>query len=107
MELLLSHATVTICHNTTRSLADEVVAADILMVGVGIPNFVKDEWIRPDAVAIDVDTNRLEGSSLCGDMEFNVAKERASMITSVPGDIGPITITTLLENTLHVASLHD
>ena len=107
LELLLSRATVTICHSATQNLADEVAAADILVVGVGIPNFVKGEWVKPGAVVIDVGINRLEDGSLCGDVELDVAKERASMITPVPGGVGPMTIATLLENTLHAASLHD
>nr|WP_314459479.1 bifunctional methylenetetrahydrofolate dehydrogenase/methenyltetrahydrofolate cyclohydrolase FolD [uncultured Neisseria sp.] len=107
LELLLSRSTVTICHSATQNLADEVAAADILVVGVGIPNFVKGEWVKPGAVVIDVGINRLDDGSLCGDVEFDVAKERASMITPVPGGVGPMTIATLLENTLHAASLHD
>lgn len=107
LELLLSRATVTICHSATQNLAEEVAAADILVVGVGIPNFVKGEWIKPGAVVIDVGINRLDDGSLCGDVEFDVAKERASMITPVPGGVGPMTIATLLENTVHAASLHD
>lgn len=107
LELLLSRATITICHSATQNLADEVAAADILVVGVGIPNFVKGEWVKPGAVVIDVGINRLDDGSLCGDVEFDVAKERASMITPVPGGVGPMTIATLLENTVHAASLHD
>ena len=107
LELLLSRATVTICHSATQNLADEVAAADILVVGVGIPNFVKGEWVKPGAVVIDVGINRLDDGSLCGDVEFDVAKERASMITPAPGGVGPMTIATLLENTVHAASLHD
>lgn len=107
LELLLARATVTICHSATENLDKEVGAADIVVVGVGIPNFVKGEWIKPGAVVIDVGINRLEDGSLCGDMEFDVAKERAGMITPVPGGVGPMTIATLLENTLHAAMLHD
>ena len=107
LELLLSRATVTICHSATQNLANEVAAADILVVGVVIPNFVKGEWVKPGAVVIDVGINRLDDGSLCGDVEFDVAKERASMITPVPGGVGPMTIATLLENTVHAASLHD
>ena len=107
LELLLSRATVTICHSATQNLAEEVAAADILVVGVGIPNFVKGEWVKPGAVVIDVGINRLDDGSLCGDVEFDIAKERASMITPVPGGVGPMTIATLLENTVHAASLHD
>lgn len=107
LELLLARATVTICHSATENLDKEVGAADIVVVGVGIPNFVKGEWIKPGAVVIDVRINRLEDGSLCGDVEFDVAKERAGMITPVPGGVGPMTIATLLENTLHAATLHD
>ena len=107
LELLLARATVTICHSATENLDKEVGAADIVVVGVGIPNFVKGEWIKPGAVVIDVGINRLEDGSLCGDVEFDVAKERAGMITPVPGGVGPMTIATLLENTLHAAALHD
>ncbi len=107
LELLLARATVTICHSKTRNLADEVRSADIVVAGVGIPNFVKGEWIKPGAVVIDVGINRLPDGSLCGDVEFDAAKERASMITPVPGGVGPMTIATLLENTLQAAELHD
>lgn len=107
LELLLARATVTICHSATENLDKEVGAADIVVVGVGIPNFVKGEWIKPGAVVIDVGINRLEDGSLCGDVEFDVAKELAGMITPVPGGVGPMTIATLLENTLHAATLHD
>lgn len=107
LELLLARATVTICHSATENLDKEVGAADIVVVGVGIPNFVKGEWIKPGAVVIDVGINRLEDGSLCGDVEFDVAKERAGMITPVPGGVGPMTIATLLENTLHAATLHE
>ena len=107
LELLLARATVTICHSKTQNLADEVAAADIVVAGVGIPNFVKGEWIKPGAVVIDVGINRLDNGKLCGDVEFDVAKERAAMITPVPGGVGPMTIATLLENTLHAAQLHD
>lgn len=107
LELLLARATVTICHSATENLAEEVAAADIVVVGVGIPNFVKGEWIKPGAIVIDVGINRLDNGKLCGDVEFEAAKERAAMITPVPGGVGPMTIATLLENTLHAAQLHD
>lgn len=107
LELLLARATVTVCHSATQNLAEEVGAADIVVVGVGIPNFVKGEWIKPGAVVIDVGINRLENGKLCGDVEFEAAKERAAMITPVPGGVGPMTIATLLENTLQATELHD
>ena len=107
LELLLARATVTICHSATKNLAEEVAAADIVVVGVGIPNFVKGKWIKPGAVVIDVGINRLETGKLCGDVEFAAAKERASMITPVPGGVGPMTIATLMQNTLDACELHD
>ena len=107
LELLLARATVTICHSATQNLAEEVAAADIVVVGVGKPNFVKGEWIKPGAVVIDVGINRLENGQLCGDVEFAVACERAAMITPVPGGVGPMTIATLMENTLQATEIHD
>lgn len=107
LELLLARATVTVCHSKTQNLAEEVGSADIVVVGVGIPNFVKGSWIKPGAVVIDVGINRLEDGRLCGDVEFDAAKKRAAMITPVPGGVGPMTIATLLENTLQAAELHD
>lgn len=107
LELLLARATVTICHSATQNLAEEVAAADIVVVGVGKPNFVKGKWIKPGAVVIDVGINRLENGQLCGDVEFAVACERAAMITPVPGGVGPMTIATLMENTLQATEIHD
>lgn len=107
LELLLARATVTICHSKTQNLAAEVAQADIVVAGVGIPNFVKGAWIKPGAVVIDVGINRMDDGSLCGDVEFAAAAERAAMITPVPGGVGPMTIATLMENTLRVAELHD
>ncbi|WP_424035045.1 bifunctional methylenetetrahydrofolate dehydrogenase/methenyltetrahydrofolate cyclohydrolase FolD [Neisseria bacilliformis] len=107
LELLLARATVTICHSKTQNLAAEVAQADIVVAGVGIPNFVKGAWIKPGAVVIDVGINRMDDGSLCGDVEFAAAAERAAMITPVPGGVGPMTIATLMENTLRAAELHD
>ena len=107
LEMLLARATVTVCHSATQNLAAEVAQADILVAGVGIPNIIKGAWIKPGAVVIDVGINRLESGKLCGDVEFAVAQQRAAMITPVPGGVGPMTIATLLENTLYAASLHD
>ena len=78
-----------------------------MVAGVGIPNFIKGEWVKKGAVVIDVGINRLETGKLCGDVEFEVAKERASMITPVPGGVGPMTIATLMQNTLDACELHD
>ncbi|AAQ59599.1 bifunctional methylenetetrahydrofolate dehydrogenase/methenyltetrahydrofolate cyclohydrolase FolD [Chromobacterium violaceum] len=106
LEMLLARATVTVCHSATRNLAEEVAAADILVVGVGIPNFVKGEWVKPGAVVIDVGINRLDTGKLCGDVEFDAARERAGFITPVPGGVGPMTVATLLQNTLDSANLN-
>lgn len=103
LELLNERATVTVCHSATKDLAKKVGEADLVVVGVGIPNMVKGEWIKEGAIVIDVGINRMEDGTLCGDVEYDVAKERASWITPVPGGVGPMTIATLLQNTLHVA----
>lgn len=103
LELLNVRATVTVCHSATKDLAQKVSEADLVVVGVGIPNMVKGEWIKPGAIVIDVGINRLDNGSLCGDVEYDVAKTRASWITPVPGGVGPMTIATLLQNTLQVA----
>lgn len=107
LEMMLAGSTVTVCHRFTQDLAHEVSQADILIVGVGKPHLVKGEWIKQGAVVIDVGINRLPDGSLCGDVEFDVAKERASMITPVPGGVGPMTIASLMENTLQAAQLRD
>ncbi|OHX14680.1 bifunctional methylenetetrahydrofolate dehydrogenase/methenyltetrahydrofolate cyclohydrolase FolD [Chromobacterium sphagni] len=106
LEMLLARATTTVCHSATRDLAAEVAAADIVVAAVGIPNFVKGEWIKPGAVVIDVGINRLDSGKLCGDVEFEPARERAGFITPVPGGVGPMTVATLLQNTLDSANLN-
>ena len=101
--LLEKHATVTICHSRTASLRDEVGRGDILVVAIGKAGLVRGEWIKPGAVVIDVGVNRLPSGKLCGDVEFDAAKERAYAITPVPGGVGPMTICMLLHNTLKAA----
>ncbi|VAW45067.1 Methenyltetrahydrofolate cyclohydrolase / Methylenetetrahydrofolate dehydrogenase (NADP+) [hydrothermal vent metagenome] len=103
LELLNARATITVCHSATKDLAQKVSEADLVVVGVGIPNMVKGEWIKEGAIVIDVGINRLDDGTLCGDVEFDTAKEKASWITPVPGGVGPMTIATLLHNTLKVA----
>ncbi|WP_148716923.1 bifunctional methylenetetrahydrofolate dehydrogenase/methenyltetrahydrofolate cyclohydrolase FolD [Chitinolyticbacter meiyuanensis] len=100
LELLLARATVTVCHSKTRDLAAKVAGADVVVAGVGIPEFVKGEWIKPGAIVIDVGINRLESGKLVGDVEFAAAAERASWITPVPGGVGLMTVATLMQNTL-------
>ncbi|HIF9070758.1 TPA: bifunctional methylenetetrahydrofolate dehydrogenase/methenyltetrahydrofolate cyclohydrolase FolD, partial [Photobacterium damselae] len=99
-ELLLAGATTTTCHRFTQDLESHVRQADILVVAVGKPNFIPGEWIKEGATVIDVGINRLDTGKLCGDVEFNVAKTRAKYITPVPGGVGPMTVATLIENTL-------
>jgi methylenetetrahydrofolate dehydrogenase (NADP+)/methenyltetrahydrofolate cyclohydrolase len=100
LELLNERATVTICHSATKNLQEEVGRADLVVVGVGIPNFIPGSWIKTGAIVIDVGINRLDDGSLCGDVEYAPAADRASWITPVPGGVGPMTIATLLENTI-------
>ena len=101
--LLEKHATVTICHSRTASLRDEIGRGDILVVAIGKAGLVRGDWIKLGAVVIDVGVNRLPSGKLCGDVEFETAKERASAITPVPGGVGPMTICMLLYNTLKAA----
>ncbi len=105
LELLLSGATVTVCHRFTQNLEQHVAMADILVVAVGKPGIVRGEWIKPGAVVVDVGINRLPSGKLVGDVEFDVAKQRASFITPVPGGVGPMTVAMLMKNTLE--SAHD
>lgn len=105
LELLLAGATVTTCHRFSRDLALHVSRADLLIVAVGKPGIVKGEWIKPGAIVVDVGINRAEDGRLVGDVEFTSAGERASWITPVPGGVGPMTVATLLENTLEACEL--
>ncbi|ABV36150.1 Methylenetetrahydrofolate dehydrogenase (NADP(+)) [Shewanella sediminis HAW-EB3] len=108
LELLLAGCTTTTCHRFTRNLEQKVRQADLLVVAVGKPGFIPGEWIKPGAIVIDVGINRLEDGSLAGDVQFDAASENASFITPVPGGVGPMTIASLLENTLYAAEqYHD
>lgn len=107
LELLLAGCTITVCHRFTRDLQQHVESAELLIVAVGNPNLVKSEWIRPGAIVIDVGINRTADGKLTGDVEFEGARARASHITPVPGGVGPMTVASLLENTLMAADLHD
>ncbi len=102
-ELLLAGATVTICHRFTRHLEQHVALADVLVVAVGSTEVVNADWIKPGAIVIDVGMNRIEGR-LCGDIDFDKAKQRASWITPVPGGVGPMTVYSLLKNTVDAYS---
>lgn len=108
LELLLAGCTVTTTHRFTKNLPEKVSQADIVVVAAGKPGLVKGEWIKKGAIVIDVGINRLDCGSLVGDVEFDIAKERAGWITPVPGGVGPMTVATLMENTLYAADhLHD
>jgi methylenetetrahydrofolate dehydrogenase (NADP+)/methenyltetrahydrofolate cyclohydrolase len=100
LELLNHDATVTICHRLTQDLPAQIAQADILVVAIGQPRFIQGAWIKPGAVVIDVGLTRLDDGTLSGDVDFATAKQRASWITPVPGGVGPMTISTLLQNTL-------
>lgn len=107
LELLIAGCTTTCCHKFTQGLADYVQRGDIVIAAAGIPGLVKGEWIKPGAVVIDVGINRMQDGHLVGDVEFEEAARRASWITPVPGGVGPMTVATLMENTLEAAQALD
>ncbi len=104
-EMLLAGATVTVCHRFTKDLKTHVRAADVLCVAVGKPRLIPGKWIKPGAVVVDVGITRLTEGQLVGDVDFETARERARLITPVPGGVGPMTVATLLRNTLSAAEL--
>jgi methylenetetrahydrofolate dehydrogenase (NADP+)/methenyltetrahydrofolate cyclohydrolase len=103
LELLEANCTVTGCQKYTRNLAAKVQQADIVVAAVGKPHLIQGDWIKPGAIVIDVGINRLNDGRLVGDVDFEKASQRASWITPVPGGVGPMTVATLLENTLQAA----
>lgn len=107
LELLLAGCTVTSCHRHTKDLPKMLSQADIVVAAAGKPGLVKGEWIKQGAIVIDIGINRLADGTLCGDVEFAVAKERAAWITPVPGGVGPMTVATLMENTLLALELRE
>jgi len=100
MELLLAGCTTTVTHRFTKDLRHHVEHADLLVVAVGKPGFIPGDWIKPGAIVIDVGINRLESGKVVGDVDFEAAAERAAYITPVPGGVGPMTVATLIQNTL-------
>ena len=107
LEFLNRDATISCCHSRTVDLGRFVGMADILVASVGKPGVIDSEWIKPGAVVIDVGINRSPDGSLCGDIDFETAKMRAGLITPVPGGVGPMTIASLMENTLLSAEMRD
>ncbi len=103
LELLLAGCTVTTCHRFTRDLPGQVARAEILVVAVGKPGFIRGDWVRPGAIVIDVGINRLDDGRLTGDVDFENARSRAGWITPVPGGVGPMTVAMLMHNTLAAA----
>ena len=97
--LLKANATVTVCHSKTKDLSGVCAKADILVAAIGKAKFIKKEFVKDGAVVIDVGINRVDGK-LCGDVDFEDVKDKCSYITPVPGGVGPMTITTLMQNTL-------
>lgn len=100
MELLLAGCTTTVTHRFTKDLRHHVEQADLLIVAVGKPGFIPGDWIKPGAIVIDVGINRLESGKVVGDVIYEAAAERAAWITPVPGGVGPMTVATLIQNTL-------
>ena len=98
-------ATVTVCHSATRDVAEICRGADILVAAVGRPEYVRGDWIKPGAVVVDVGIHANADGKLCGDVAYGEASERASLITPVPGGVGPMTVAMLLKNTLMAARL--
>lgn len=108
MELLLAACTTTVTHRFTKNLRHHVENADLLIVAVGKPGFIPGEWIKPGAIVIDVGINRLENGKVVGDVDFEAASQRAAYITPVPGGVGPMTVATLIQNTLQACEeYHD
>jgi methylenetetrahydrofolate dehydrogenase (NADP+)/methenyltetrahydrofolate cyclohydrolase len=103
LELLMAGATVTTCHSFTQNLQDHIAMGDILVVAVGKPHFIPGDWVKKGAVVIDVGINRTESGKLVGDIDYERACERAAWITPVPGGVGPMTVASLMENTLYAA----
>jgi methylenetetrahydrofolate dehydrogenase (NADP+)/methenyltetrahydrofolate cyclohydrolase len=107
LELLLAGCTITSCHRHTKNLADKVKSADLVVVAAGKAGLVQGDWIKPGAIVVDIGINRLANGSICGDVDFNAAKQHAAYITPVPGGVGPMTVATLLENTLLALELSE
>ena len=107
LELLLAGCTITSCHRHTKDLAAKVKQADLVVAAAGKPGLIKGDWIKPGAIVVDIGISRLADGSICGDVDFNAAKQRASYITPVPGGVGPMTVATLMENTLLALELKE
>ena len=105
MLMLKENATVTVCHSHTKNLKEIVLQADVVVAAVGRAKFVTADMVKEGAIIIDVGINRNEDGKLCGDVDFEACKEKASYITPVPGGVGPMTIATLMQNTITAAKI--
>jgi methylenetetrahydrofolate dehydrogenase (NADP+) / methenyltetrahydrofolate cyclohydrolase len=105
LELLLAGCTTTSCHRHTKNLAGNIQRADLVIAAAGKPGLIKGEWVKQGAIVVDIGINRLADGKITGDVEFEIAKERAAFITPVPGGVGPMTVATLMENTLMAQQL--
>ncbi|MDG6880987.1 Bifunctional protein FolD [Phocoenobacter uteri] len=106
LEFLLAGCTTTVTHRLTQNLEQHIKQADILVVAIGKAEFIRGEWIKEGAMVFDVGINRLENGKLVGDVEFEIASQRASFITPVPGGVGPMTVAMLMQNTLQAYETH-
>ncbi|MCG6872203.1 MAG: bifunctional methylenetetrahydrofolate dehydrogenase/methenyltetrahydrofolate cyclohydrolase FolD [Gammaproteobacteria bacterium] len=106
LELLAARATVSVCNSRTRELERHVRRAELLVVAVGRPGLIPGDWIHPGAIVVDVGINRTDRGKLTGDVDFARARERAAWITPVPGGVGPMTVATLMDNTVEAARAH-
>ena len=107
LELLLAGCTITSCHRHTKDLANKVKHADLIVAAAGKAGLIQGDWIKPGAIVVDIGINRMADGKICGDVDFNAAKKRASYITPVPGGVGPMTVATLMENTLLALELKE
>lgn len=107
LELLLAQCTVTVCHSKTRDLKHHIARADIVISATGQTELIQSDWIKQNAIVIDVGFSKLSNGKITGDIDFETAKVRASWITPVPGGVGPMTVATLLQNTVMAAQLTD
>lgn len=107
LELLLAGCTITSCHRHTKDLAGKVRSADLVVVAAGKAGLIQGDWIKPGAIVIDIGINRLADGSICGDVDFDAVKAHAGYITPVPGGVGPMTVATLMENTLLALELSE
>jgi len=105
LELLATYCTITVCHHHTQNIMAKIQNADIVIAAVGKAGLIPGDWIKPGAIVIDVGINRLSDGRLVGDVDFATASQRASWITPVPGGVGPMTVASLLENTLQATEL--